>query len=160
MERTHEDGGRVWRWGSGRTVRVATLLVAGALGCAGSRDLPSPRAPAQAVPETEPASEPARAPSRSLPPEAVNRVIQENLPRFASCYEAARADGLDREGGVRVMLLIAPDGAVAQARIEDSELDHPPVEECITETLRSLRFPKPPHGGLVSVTYPFTFTRD
>ncbi|MBX2811333.1 MAG: AgmX/PglI C-terminal domain-containing protein [Myxococcales bacterium] len=94
----------------------------------------------------------------SLTRSEVARVIRLNLPRFKFCYEKELSTTPDLMGKVSVRFVIAPNGLVSKARIQESTLDHETVTGCVVRVMSSLKFPKPRGGGVAEVTYPFIFT--
>ena len=46
---------------------------------------------------------------------------------------------------------------VIQSEVKKSTLADPKVENCMLLKIRNWKFPKPPGGGIVDVTYPFVF---
>jgi TonB family protein len=58
-------------------------------------------------------------------------------------------------GRVMVRFVVAPNGTVGAAIVQDSTLGDNDVEHCITDTVKTWTFPKPTGGGLVVVSYPF-----
>ncbi len=89
--------------------------------------------------------------------EDISRVIRQNLARFKFCYEKELNAEPDLTGKVVVHFTIAPNGAVAQANVRESSMPSAAVEGCVTQVMRTLKFPEPKGGGIVVVTYPFVF---
>ena len=87
----------------------------------------------------------------------VGSVVHSQLRRFLECYQLLLVKGGTQTGVVKVRFVIAPSGKVSEATITASELHHPRTESCIVDAMRSLDFPPPQGGGVVVVTYPFTF---
>jgi len=74
------------------------------------------------------------------------------------CYERALAGRPDLEGRIGVKFVISPSGAVQTAVIETSSLANAAMEQCVVAAVRRWTFPQPGDGGVVIVSYPFTFT--
>lgn len=92
----------------------------------------------------------------SLTKNEIATPIRTNLPEFKQCYEAKLSEHPRAAGGVNLQFVIAPDGSVTSTEvIEDTVL--PEVGVCVESRMKQLRFPKPRGGGIVVVTYPFTF---
>ncbi len=91
-----------------------------------------------------------------LPPEAIQRVVRQNMGRFRLCYQR----GLDKQPGLRgrvvTRFLIVRDGTVPFAADDGSNMLDASVTACVVRTFTALAFPEPT-GGTVSVIYPFTF---
>ncbi len=85
----------------------------------------------------------------------VSRVIRRNLARFRYCYERELNANPNLRGRVGVRFTIIPTGAVADARVQESDLGSEVVERCVVQVMSTLKFPKPRGGGVVVVSYPF-----
>jgi hypothetical protein len=55
--------------------------------------------------------------------------------------------------------MIGPHGSVTLAQVQNSSLNHMPVENCIRDHLKTWNFPQPEGGVTVKVTYPFILRR-
>lgn len=107
----------------------------------------------------EPGAGPAGGGTRGrLEKEVIRRVIRANMQAVLLCYESALVGDPTLEGRVTIRFIIGTDGAVDNALVQDSELDAPRVEACVTTAIRQMRFPAPEGGGIVIVNYPFMFT--
>lgn len=83
----------------------------------------------------------------------IRRYVRRKLPRIRSCYEKRLAKKPDLSGTVVTEFTIAESGKVSKASAKG--LDRT-VGRCIAGVLKTIEFPKP-KGGIVEVTYPFTF---
>ncbi len=90
----------------------------------------------------------------ALSKDVIRRVIRTKLPRFRYCYESQLMVSPNLSGTVIARFTIGTSGNVAQ--VTSTGMD-PSVSHCVTKTIRSLQFPPPKGGGIVNVTYPFTF---
>ena len=90
--------------------------------------------------------------------EIIARVIREHRREIRSCYESELQQNPDLSGRVIVRFTISPDGSVASASIEESDIGSSAVEDCVTRRVQRWRFPEPRGGGVVRVSYPFVFT--
>jgi TonB family protein len=84
----------------------------------------------------------------------IRRYIRRMLPRIRYCYERQLLVKRHLRGTVYVRFTIDPNGRVLNPVA--SGVDKA-VSTCVAQVIRRLRFPKPPGGGLVHVTYPFQF---
>jgi TonB family protein len=92
----------------------------------------------------------------SLSREVIRTVIRSHLAEVRTCYETALAGGTF-ESRVVVGFVIAVDGHVATATIEDSSPGHAAMDACIVDAVRGWTFPAPEGHGVVGVSYPFVF---
>ncbi len=91
----------------------------------------------------------------SLPPEVVQRVVRQSFGRYRLCYEEGLARNGKLEGRIAVQLVIGKDGAVVSAdAAKETTLADAAVVACVVGAVRSLSFPAPDGGGVVTVTYP------
>jgi hypothetical protein len=95
--------------------------------------------------------------SGSLPPEVIQRVVRQSFGRFRGCYEDGLRTNPTLEGRVTARFVIARDGSVATVQSGGSDLPDSRVVACVLRTYSSLSFP-PPREGIVTVTYPLSFT--
>ncbi|NUO52715.1 MAG: AgmX/PglI C-terminal domain-containing protein, partial [Polyangiaceae bacterium] len=102
------------------------------------------------------AAPPPPPPPGQLPPVAVQLIVRRNFGRFRACYIDAVRQKPGSKGRVVVNFRIDPNGSVGLARIDQSEIPHPPFVACLVRSFEALEFPESP-GGPVSVTYPLAF---
>lgn len=93
----------------------------------------------------------------SLPPEVIQRIVRQSFGRFRGCYEDGLRTNPTLEGRVTARFVIARDGSVATVQSGGSDLPDSRVVACVLRTYSSLSFP-PPKEGIVTVTYPLSFT--
>lgn len=91
--------------------------------------------------------------SRSL----IDEVIKRKLAQIRYCYqkELQHAPGL--AGSLSIAFTIAGDGSVSRAAVKRDGLSSAAVATCVVDKFHQMRFPHPNGGGVVMVTYPFTF---
>lgn len=102
-----------------------------------------------------------------LDPQYIRDAIRDLQPLLRECYELAledaRSSGRETlEGRLVTRFVIGgePDvgGVIEESSVmDDSDLRHPLLEECFTETLFTVELPAPEEGGRVTVHYPFVF---
>lgn len=112
---------------------------------AGSSSLPAAPANRSPAPEVS---------GGSIDKEVIRRVIRRHINEVRFCYEKGLAKNPALQGNVAVKFTIGQSGAVTAAEVKQSTLNQPEVESCITNRVLRWQFPAP-HGGNVSVTYPF-----
>jgi hypothetical protein len=93
----------------------------------------------------------------SLDKEIIRRVVRRNESQVRFCYEQGLHANPDLKGRVEIKFLIAPTGAVQNSVVAKTEIGNP-VAQCIANAVRRWTFPSPEGGGIVSVTYPWTFS--
>ena len=86
-------------------------------------------------------------------------VINKNLGQIRFCYEQGLQGTPGLAGRVAVGFVIGASGNVTSTQIENTTLNSKVVEDCISLRLKSWKFPLPPNGAEVKVSYPFVFRR-
>ncbi len=94
--------------------------------------------------------------SGRLPPEVIQRVVQQNFGRFRLCYENGLRNNPNLRGRVSVRFVIGRDGAVSNVGNGGSDMSDSGVVSCVVRSFYGLSFPRP-EGGIVTVVYPITF---
>lgn len=92
--------------------------------------------------------------SGSLDKSIISRVVRRSLPRLRHCYETQLRRNPNLDGTVVARFAIDGQGAVINASAQGINAT---METCVVGVLKTLRFPKPPSGGLVVVSYPLVF---
>ena len=93
------------------------------------------------------------------------RIREDFLPLGKECYEAALERDSKLRGKLVFSFVIAGDedvGGIVESAESDpsSTLVEKELVYCLRESLLSLSFEPPKHGGVVTVTYPFIFSPD
>lgn len=101
-------------------------------------------------------STPEDAPQGVLPKKVIQQVINSHRAKIRFCYEKVLQHNKGLEGRVMLQWRIGQTGKVTRARVEESTLNSPTVEECLVEEVYAWEFPKPTYG-VVEVHYPFVF---
>ncbi|MBX3247145.1 MAG: AgmX/PglI C-terminal domain-containing protein [Myxococcales bacterium] len=102
-----------------------------------------------------------------LDPTYIRTAIRDLQPLLRECYDltresAARAGEAAPQGRLVARFVIGGEpglgGVVEESEVmSESELRHPLLEECLTQTLYTVELPAPEEGGRVTVHYPFVF---
>ena len=92
-----------------------------------------------------------------LDPEVIRRIVRLNSGRMVGCYQTGLRTNPALSGRVAVAFAIDREGSVSTVRDAGSDLADPAVTQCVIKSFYSLSFP-PPAGGIVTVTYPLTFS--
>jgi hypothetical protein len=90
--------------------------------------------------------------------EAIRRVIRANLSSIRACYEKELNRHPDLMGKIVLTWEIGEQGRVISASTKSNELGNKDVADCITEKLKTWRFPEPPANTTAEVSYPFLFS--
>lgn len=93
----------------------------------------------------------------ALPKEVIRRIVRQHINRVRYCYEKGVQRDPALEGKVVVHFVISAKGAVTSAADKGSSLKDKEVVSCVLSTFKSMQFPAPENGGVVSVTYPLMF---
>jgi len=92
----------------------------------------------------------------SLDKDVIRRVVKKHTAEVRFCYEKELVRDPGLAGTVRVRFVIGTGGEVIDATASDSSVPSPDLSTCLAGVVRRWVFPKP-DGGVVEVTYPFTF---
>lgn len=90
--------------------------------------------------------------------ELVLKVVKRHQNQIRFCYETELNKNPELAGKVTVAWTIDGTGNVSVAAIAESGLKSDAVERCIVDRVRAWRFPEPPGGGEVAITFPWVFT--
>jgi len=93
----------------------------------------------------------------SLPKDVIRRIIVSRAGAYQNCYERQLQVKKDLNGTIRVLIKISGTGSVLLAKVDESDMNNPSVEQCVVKEIQKLKFPVPENGGLVVVRYPFKF---
>jgi len=88
--------------------------------------------------------------------EQLERVVRRHSRGIRYCYERELQDDPALEGRIVANWTIDLDGHVSRRSIETNSMGNRNVESCLLREIGRMRFPEP-DGGMVVVTYPFTF---
>jgi TonB family protein len=94
----------------------------------------------------------------SLDKEIIRRIIRRHINEVKYCYEQELTRKPELGGRVAVQFTIAATGQVIASVLQNSTMQNVRVETCVVNAVRRWEFPKPLGGGIVIVTYPFSFT--
>ena len=89
----------------------------------------------------------------TLKKELIDNALQAQLSRLEACLETSRAKA---EGRVVARVVIARNGRVKTARLEEAATASPAAVRCVLATVKAMKTP-PPVGGTVELTLPFDF---
>ena len=89
--------------------------------------------------------------------EVINRVIQRHYNEIKYCYEKELTKDPGLYGKVEVLFVIAGNGSVADALVQQTTMSNETVESCMINHVKRWIFPAPQGGGTVQVSYPYVF---
>jgi hypothetical protein len=84
----------------------------------------------------------------------IRHAVHDRAASFKYCIEVAQLETPDLEGTVEARFEIGPGGKVVEASAEGVNDE---VSACVAERIRSVKFPEPPDGRTVPMTYRFKF---
>jgi TonB family protein len=93
----------------------------------------------------------------SLSMEIIRQVINSHRDQIKYCYEQALTRNPKLGGKVAIRFTISPKGYVTQATVSQTTMNNSSMEGCVTQKIRTWKFPEPKGGGIVIVNYPFIF---
>jgi FecR protein len=99
-------------------------------------------------------------------PSYLQKIVRSDFfPLARQCYDAASARNPALAGTIELKFRILGDpsigGVVSEATLGDkTTIDDPEMRTCMAESMMSVTFAAPPHGGEVTVVYPIVFSPD
>src|SRR5690348_10466729 len=96
-------------------------------------------------------------PLGAIDPEAVRKVIRDHVPQVRWCYEQELASHPGVEGKLTIRWHIDADGRTSNASVQPdaTTIASEALVRCVMTRLATWEFPKPSHGGVAVVTYPW-----
>lgn len=101
---------------------------------------------------------PANADPNALSAAMIKATVQQQMAQIRQCYQREFQRNPSLRGKVVVRFLIEENGSVSGARLRESSMENPVVEQCIVDEIAGMTFPKPQAGKVVPVSFPFSFT--
>jgi hypothetical protein len=114
--------------------------------------------PAPPPPPPTPSNQPDTYPrlGRGISADLVRRVVWVHVNQIKYCYQQALFKQPGLAGRLVVNFQISPLGQVLELAVRETTLQSPPLEACITDTMRTWEFPPTPHyAGVTEINYPF-----
>ena len=94
----------------------------------------------------------------SLNKRLVQHIVRLHQKEIRHCYEVSLLKDKTLNGSVTTQFIILPDGSVESARVIDSTLNNPELEQCMIDHIKNWKFYAIPNfDGITVVNYPFTF---
>jgi TonB family protein len=94
-----------------------------------------------------------------LDKEIIQRVVRRHRRELAFCYQSQLQQDRSLEGRIVMKFTISGNGQVISAMTETSTMNNIAVESCLARKIRRWTFPAPSTGALVTVNYPFRFSK-
>lgn len=91
----------------------------------------------------------------ALDADIIRRIVRAHINEIRHCYNQGLVRDPNLKGRVVVQFKIGPTGNVPAAVVQSSTVKDNAVNNCVAKAVRRWTFPKPPSGGMSSVTYPF-----
>jgi hypothetical protein len=85
----------------------------------------------------------------------IRRVVRAHINEIRHCYNQGLVRDPNMQGRVAIQFSIGPTGAVPKAFVSQQSIGDRSVASCMATAVKRWRFPRPPGGGHVIVTYPF-----
>ena len=79
------------------------------------------------------------------------------MAQIRYCYQRELTKNPAIKGKIVIKFVIAKDGSVSSASKKTSTINNGAVEQCVVGRFMRMQFPEPKGGGIVIVSYPFTF---
>ncbi len=86
----------------------------------------------------------------------VAQILRDHLPQFRYCYQQELDKENKSEGLIRLDFNIGASGHVTKAGVDSKSLTIP-VQKCVVNVLKGIRFPPPLGGGSVGIRQPMNF---
>lgn len=93
--------------------------------------------------------------SGTLPQEVIADVMKKNNFKVGDCFTKHAFKG--QTGRMNVEIEIDLDGSVKAAKKLDSTMGNPLFETCVTDAVKTYKFPAPKNDGTVVTNWPFIF---
>ncbi|MCO5141784.1 MAG: AgmX/PglI C-terminal domain-containing protein [Oligoflexia bacterium] len=88
----------------------------------------------------------------------IDEIIRRHMPQIRYCYVKELNSSPNLKGRILTQFVISGSGRVSVAGVKSSDIGNANVERCLTGILKKIVFPEPVGGGIVEVSYPFSFT--
>jgi outer membrane biosynthesis protein TonB len=93
----------------------------------------------------------------SLSKDIIAKIVRQHQNEIKYCYEQELNKNPNLYGKVSVAFTIDGTGDVSDATVNETTMNNPNVENCMSVHIRRWKFPEPKGGGQVFVTYPWLF---
>jgi TonB family protein len=93
----------------------------------------------------------------ALDKEIIHRIVRRHINEVKYCYEQESSKKPNLAGRITVQFTIAASGQVIASVLQSSTVGNLKIENCVVQAVRRWGFPHPEGGGIVIVSYPFSF---
>ncbi len=93
----------------------------------------------------------------SLSKDIIRGIMRRERTKIRFCYERQLMKTPKLQGKIVISFVIDRTGKVKQAQVAKSTLANPPMEKCLLQVIKRMKFPAPKGGGVVKVNYPYHF---
>lgn len=94
----------------------------------------------------------------SLQKPDIDAGVKERMTAIRDCYKSALGRHPGLSGSVTIKFVIDKDGRVSVSMVKSTTLGEPTMEACVATAIQASTYPAPKGGGIVIVSYPFTFS--
>lgn len=91
-----------------------------------------------------------------LDPQVIQRVVRSKMSRIRACYEKELLRG-DFSTKIVASFVIGSSGRVTSVKLSQASR-RSALDSCVQQVFRTMHFPAPKGGGLVTVSYPLVFS--
>lgn len=85
----------------------------------------------------------------------IRRIVRSHINQVRHCYNQGLVKDPNLRGRVSVQFTIGPTGKVPASVVGSTTLSDRSTANCVAKAVKRWKFPRPPGGGNVIVTYPF-----
>jgi TonB family protein len=94
--------------------------------------------------------------AEGLPKEEIAKVVKEHAAETKNCFEMELEENPKAGGKVTMKFTIKADGTTAGVGVASSNMSTS-MNGCLAKAIGTWKFPAPPGGNKVEVSYPFVF---
>ncbi|HMR09481.1 MAG TPA: AgmX/PglI C-terminal domain-containing protein, partial [Polyangiaceae bacterium] len=91
-----------------------------------------------------------------LDPQVIQRVVRSKMSRIRACYEKELLRG-DFSTKIVTSFVIGSSGRVTSIKLSQAS-KRGSLDSCVQQVFRTMHFPAPKGGGIVTVSYPLVFS--
>ena len=96
--------------------------------------------------------------SSSYSKKAIRSVVSRHLGQVRHCYERSLKTKAPGQNRITTTFVISKNGSVKTSNTT-SQFKNEALSRCVSKTIRAMKFPAPPGGREVTVSYPFHFSK-